>query len=285
MRDSFAVFILSHGRANKLVTLNTLLRDGYTGKWYVVVDNEDDQIDEYRKVCGSEHVIVFDKLKASEGVDTFDQSNDRRVILFARNACWDIAKELGLEYFLELDDDYMNFEFRMVDGDKLLRREMYDIDVVFEAMLDFLDESGACTVAFAQGGDLLGGANGSSYSQGILRKAMNSFFCRTDRRFRFIGRTNEDVISYTLFGSMGNLFMTITCASLKQPDTQKVSGGMTETYLDNGTYQKSFNAVMAMPSCVKIDAMSCGHPRIHHAVDWNACVPKIVSSRYRKWAR
>ena len=41
MRNDFAIFILSHGRANKVKTLKTLKDCGYNGKWYIIIDNED----------------------------------------------------------------------------------------------------------------------------------------------------------------------------------------------------------------------------------------------------
>lgn len=43
MRDDFCVFILTHGRAGNVKTLKMLQKQGYTGKWYCVIDNEDDQ--------------------------------------------------------------------------------------------------------------------------------------------------------------------------------------------------------------------------------------------------
>ena len=46
MRNDFAVFILSHGRANNLITLKTLDKIGYTGKTYIIIDNEDEQEEE-----------------------------------------------------------------------------------------------------------------------------------------------------------------------------------------------------------------------------------------------
>ena len=39
----FAVFILSHGRADTISTYRALRDGGYTGRTYVVIDNEDDQ--------------------------------------------------------------------------------------------------------------------------------------------------------------------------------------------------------------------------------------------------
>ena len=59
----FAVFILSHGRPSKVITATTLKRQGYTGSIFIVVDNEDRHIDDYRKIYG-DSVVVFDKKMA-----------------------------------------------------------------------------------------------------------------------------------------------------------------------------------------------------------------------------
>ena len=63
-RDDFAILIMSHGRANNVVTVDTIKKCGYTGKWYIVIDNEDNQAEDYIKNFGKEHIIVFDKIKA-----------------------------------------------------------------------------------------------------------------------------------------------------------------------------------------------------------------------------
>ena len=47
MRNDFAIFILSHGRADNVKTLDTIKTCGYTGKWYVIIDNEDKQAQKY----------------------------------------------------------------------------------------------------------------------------------------------------------------------------------------------------------------------------------------------
>lgn len=49
MDRNFAVFILSHGRAGKVYTFDTLRKQGYTGKIYIIIDNEDEQEAEYKK--------------------------------------------------------------------------------------------------------------------------------------------------------------------------------------------------------------------------------------------
>ena len=112
INDSFCVFILTHGRPNRVLTYDTLMRQGYTGPLYLIVDNEDETINEYKQKFGEDRVIVFDKLSVSKTFDTGDNFDDRRTIVFARNACFEIAKELGYTYFLELDDDYKIFCYK-----------------------------------------------------------------------------------------------------------------------------------------------------------------------------
>ena len=282
--DNFVVFILTHGRADNVITFATLKREGYTGKVVLVVDNEDETVDEYKKRYGDENVYVFDKKAVSLTFDTMDLSEDRRTIVYARNACFDIAKELGFRYFLELDDDYQSFEHRYPseDGKKLMVDEVKDLDAVFSYMVKFLQTSGADTVAFAQGGDFIGGISGANYKKKVLRKVMNTFFCDTEKPFKFIGRINEDVNTYTARGSVGWLGLTITDISIRQKQTQSNKGGMSDVYIDSGTYLKSFYSVMAMPSAVKIGAMGDSHIRFHHKVEWDLCVPKILNERMRK---
>jgi hypothetical protein len=111
---------------------------------------------------------------------------------------------------------------------------------------------------------------------------MNSFICCTDREFKFISRLNEDVNTYLTLGSIGKIFLTIPHIALEQKQTQKTKGGMTETYIDNGTFQKSFFSVMYCPSFVKVSLMGFKQQRLHHSVNWNNAVPKIINEKYKK---
>ena len=282
MRNDFAVFILSHGRANNVKTLTTIKNCGYTGKWYIIIDNEDKQAQEYYENFGKDHVVMFDKIEKAKHVDTCDIQQARNIVLFARNSCHDIAKELGLTYFLELDDDYIEFRERYEKNGTLSSRFVLDFDSICNEMIEFLETSGALTIAFAQMGDFIGGLDCAMFKQRLTRKCMNSFFCKVDRPFQFLGRINEDVNAYCLLGTQGKLMLTIADIALNQVDTQQNSGGLTESYLDNGTYVKSFYSVICCPSCVKVAEMGVNHKRFHHLVNWDNCLPKILSDRYRK---
>lgn len=283
MRDDFGVLILTHGRANAVVTKKRVLDAGnYTGKWYMVIDNEDDQADDYIKKYGRDHVIIFDKDAVDKWTDTADNFGEHRAIIYARNQSFNIARNLGLKYFLMLDDDYNGLDFRYIEDDRLKAKRVTQLDRLFEAMIQFLEDSNALTIAFCQAGDFIGGAKGGRFTEKVVRKAMNSFFCRTSRPFQFVGTMNEDVTMYTTLGSRGELIMSITDCAIIQKATQGTAGGMSEAYADGGTFLKSFYSVMSMPSAVRVEMMTSKHKRIHHKINWNRCVPKILNEKHRK---
>lgn len=270
---SFGALVLSHGRPGKVLTARTLRRAGYTGPIKIVVDNEDALATEYARNFGDD-VVVFDKKAYADMCDEGNSLDDRRCIMHARNASFDIAKELGWSHFVMLDDDYYYFGRRDRSG----ARRITDMDRVFESLVRFMATTRSLTIAMSQGGDHVGGFNGVR----MKRKAMNSFVCSTDRRFWFTGALNEDVNTYVTIGSRGGLFFTFTGLQLDQKDTQSQRGGMTEAYEDHGTWAKSFTSVMYAPSAVKVVRMGTRFPRLHHRVMWASAVPKIVPESFRK---
>ena len=277
MREDFCAFILTHGRPDRVHTYNTLKRAGYTGKVYIVIDDEDKTADEYRKRYG-DNVLQFCKAEVAARIDEGDNFNDRRAIIYARNACWDLARLVGCRYFIQLDDDYSHFNSRFRSSGKpctaMIRKTC---DAFLTALLEFYESIPAASLAMAQGGDYIGG--GTQDKRRLSRKCMNTFFCDTERPFQFFGRINEDVNTYTCGGRMGWLFLTAVPAFVNQAVTQTQGGGMTETYIDGGTYIKTFYSVMYAPSCVKIGMMGdprSPHYRIHHKINWLNTAPKIL---------
>lgn len=283
MLEDFAVFILTHGRADNVITYKTLQRAGYTGRVYIIIDNEDKQADRYYQNFGDK-VIMFDKAAEAEKTDTGDNFTERNTVLFARNACFDIAERLGIEYFLVLDDDYPTFQYRYGDGLHYVTGcEIKNLDVIFSAMLDYYISIDAKSIAMAQGGDFIGGHAGKyGNSLNRRRKAMNTFFCSTSRRFDFISRMNDDVTTYISLGNVGNLFLTVSNIAILQAETQHNAGGLTEMYLNFGTYAKSFYTVMYAPTCAFIEMMGTSHKRLHHQIKYDNAVPCIISEEWRK---
>jgi hypothetical protein len=277
MENNFAVFILTHGRPNNIKTLKTLKNCGYTGEIYFILDNEDKTIDEYKKNYGIERVKIFDKKQIADEVDEGNNFDERRTITHARNACFNIAKEIGIEFFLQLDDDYTQFKFRFEN--KLgFEAKILNINKVFENFLNFYKSTNILSIAFSQGGDHIGGFSVTK----MKRKCMNSFFCSTKRPFKFIGSMNEDVNTYTTLASRGGLFFTFTSVQLDQVATQSNKSGITDMYLKFGTYCKAFTTVIMSPSSVKVSMMNTSNPRIHHLIKWKNTTPMILQDKYKK---
>lgn len=281
----FAAFILTHGRPDNVTTYKTLKKCGYTGAIYIIIDNEDKTAKKYYSNFGDK-VIMFNKKRISKNVDNGDNFNDLRTTTHARNAIFEIAKNLKLSYFIQLDDDYSAFNYKFNSKLEYIEKKIKNLDFVFDALLVFYSKINATSIAMAQGGDFIGGKKSSLAKRPkLLRKCMNSFICSTNRRFNFLSRLNEDVNTYLSLGAKGVLFFTVPNVEIKQKATQSNTGGMTDTYIDNGTYVKSFYSVMYCPSCCVVALMGVKNKRLHHRIKWVNAVPVILSEQYKKEAQ
>jgi len=280
MRDDFCVFILSYNRPQNVPTVAALEEYGYTGDWYILIDHADD-VEPYTNEWGEENVIVLDKDDALPELDRGDNMNRRDCNVYARYQSFDVAQELGYDYFALFDDDYDRFRYRWDEnGEYDGTIQVEDVDMMFEHLITYLEEANLHSIATSQGGDWIGGEKAHiANNNGEItakRKVMNTFVCKADRPFEFRGTINEDVNTYVRAAQLGKLFLTPNLISINQEETQQEDGGLTDIYLDQGTYMKSFYTILYSPSSVELNKMGDTNYRIHHHIDWNASVPKIV---------
>lgn len=275
--NNFAVLIPTHGRHDRLYTINSLTRSGYTGKIYLICDDQDSDLDKYKEKYKNK-VLVFSKNDYAGKFDKMDNFGNKSCVVYARNAIWDIAKSLGLKYFAVADDDYLAFEYRVTSDLGYYAKRVKNADDLFSAYLEFIEKSKVDTICFAQGGDFIGGASNTKIKNGfdVSRKMMNFYFFNVDKPIEFKGTINEDLTSSITHGSTGGLILTSLMNSIVQKQTQLNAGGLTDIYLEVGTYVKSFYSVIAAPSCVKVSAMGGSSLRLHHEVRWKNAVPKII---------
>lgn len=284
---NFAVFILSNGRPKNIKTYKTLRNYGFTGKIYILIDNEDSCITEYQNIY-KDDVVIFDKLKQSLKTDEGDNLSKRNTVLYARNANFKIAKDLGIDYFWQLDDDYKEFRHAFNHELQYITKniKMKNLDTILSLLIDFISKTKTSCIAFSQGGDFIGGDN-SSVAKNVIkgrmsRKVMNSFLFKTKEPIEFVGRMNDDVNTYVTLGSRGVLLFTLGQCRLEQVETQKNSGGLTDMYLEMGTYKKSFYTVMMHPSSVVIREMGVSNKRLHHFINAKYTYPLIISEKHKK---
>ncbi len=285
-RSDFAVFILTHGRPDRVITYATLRKQGYTGPIWIVIDDEDKTAQQYRERFG-DAVLTFSKAEIAATFDEGDNFGDRRAIVYARNACFDLARKVGARWFVQFDDDYLRLQYRRDAELRYTTIAVQNADAMFDALIEYAESTNLSALCMSQGGDHIGGAPSSYNKHGVIarRKAMNTFLCSTDRPLQFYGRINEDVNLYTCGQRRGEVvFLTLMQAMIVQKQTQSNAGGMTGLYLDSGTYLKSFYSVMYAPSCVRIGVMGEAAVRLHHDISWPHTAPKIVRESVRKVA-
>lgn len=153
MRDDFCAFILTHGRPDKVLTYRTLRRAGYTGK-----------------------ILSLLMMKIRHGISTWLNLVNRcwcfpkpisPVVLtkpiisvtaaqfYARNACFDLAKLVGCKYFIQLDDDYHEFQFRVDRNYDQAYFPIRKLDAILSEMLAYYESIPALSIAMSQGGIFL----------------------------------------------------------------------------------------------------------------------------------
>jgi len=288
MRDDFGILVITHQRPNSQITLDYLRNRGYTGPVWLVIDDQDPTGDEYRRLFGDK-VLVFSKPEIAETFDEGDNFHDYRAGVYARNACWDFARQLGLKFYIQIDDDIRLFQWRRMgtkDGAyKLGSWSNRRLDETFETLVRFVEDTDTQGFSVALGGDRIGGVKNLHFGRGKLslrRKPMGLWLVATDRPFPFIGRMNDDVNTYMTLGNRGGLFFSYTGLQIDNPNTQAQAGGMTDIYLARGTYQKSMYTVMMGPSYTQVAMMGVTDQRLHHRIKWDHALPKIVSEGLRR---
>lgn len=285
MRNDFAIFILTYGRPNNQKTLNTLKKLKVKYPIYLVCSDDDPTLEEYQEKY-KDKVIVFNKDQAVQemGIDLMDNFGNKKAIIYARNYNFVIAEKLGYRYFWQLDDDYCEFSIPDFNSQKwfyLCSNKWEKLDLLLEKTIEFYKKNPKILgLSFSQGGDFLGGITKDKMR--VKRKCMNSFFCDTQRPFLFRGTINEDVNFYSGNGARDGICMQIHNIKLNQEQTQKSSGGMTDSYLNDGTYVKSFYSIIGNPIAVKIGVMGDNHLRLHHTINYNKVAPKIIKENYKK---
>jgi hypothetical protein len=279
MDTDFCVVILTHNRPTNIKTYQTLRRQNYSGQIYILVDDRDPSIDDYKRIYPDE-LLVFSKDEAKQYTDTMDTTGNMKVVVFARNAVFNkIKKETPYEYFIVLDDDYTGFHYTFNRRFKYACLAILSLDSIFSELVAFYkNNNNIASLGILQGGDFIGGKeNKNALKANMTRKIMNFFLCSTNRPFTFMGSINEDANAYVSHQHAGRfLFLSLNQLRLNQSTTQQNSGGLTDVYLELGTYVKSFYTVMLCPSAVTIKSMGDKHYRLHHSISERNAYPKIM---------
>lgn len=244
----FAIFILTNGRPNHQYTLE-FLRKSFKGDVFLLCDNEDKTLKEYQKNYG-EQVVVFDKKEWVSKSDPMDNFQSKNSVLYARNAVFEIAKDMGYEFFVMVDDDVTGLSFRYEKDGKLVGEPVKDFNKVSSVILETMDNTGTDFFSFGMDKIYIGGSSNSQYKKKIIDKVYCFIFCRTEQQHFYKGIMNEDEINNILSMSVGKLAKSLTAIQIQyKPIGRDNIGGNAETYNENGYYSyiRNFYPIIAFP--------------------------------------
>ena len=244
---NYAVYIISHKRAETISTLNALRKSGYTGRAYIVVDDKDPQLDEYKKRY-KDDLLVFVK-SAYSHVDLYDLNQSLDSAVIPKHAVFDFARNKGMEGVVILDDDMDNFRYRFYDHDHRLKNVAVEsghaLDMVFDACFDFISETDIpCCIGFLPAGRFF-----PDTMTKFIRQCVNMFIVRLDFNCRWTGRFADDENTFTKQNTVGALMFSLQEFNFtsKTYDVSKNEGGMDILNSSQSHYSRHFQLLLGNP--------------------------------------
>lgn len=268
----FVVFIITHERVDEQKTLEALLERNYTGRYYLVIDSLDKQLDDYIRTY-NDKVIVFDKEEIYKRTDTMDNFHNLSSAVYVRNFIQETANKTGIKYYAIFDDDIEYFCYRYNNYGFLSRKEITDIDNVFDLYIDFLKSTNITAIGFGNEGGYFGGVEGK-FSKQYGRTINQAMIMKSDN-IKFLGTQNEDynvILKYFY-----KIFIEVYGISILTPKRGTNKGG--NNYDLSGMYASNFYSIMLAPSYNKIRIKK---DNIILIKKLGSGLPKIISEVYKK---
>lgn len=271
------IFIPSYKRSDNNKTVKYFSKIGYDkSKLHVVIDDECGEVDLYEEQCEKDgvnlHIVSFEK-----SVKLFDfvhrPNPGRRAAGQFRNLFHDVAKGLGLNFFIVIDDDTTGYEFRPF-GVYKRSATLEDILIVFQGVKEMMERQRIGLFALSQTGDMF-----ARYEKRLMRKkVMNTTFYNMEYIYRGErGIQDNDTSQFT--GVMNEGLFTGSMASgvvLQQTQSAKAKGGLTEAYEDLKLLSKAMICPIQFPSAIRGERQKMNGNRLHHRVNYRYLYPCLI---------
>lgn len=271
------IFIPSYHRPDNVKTVAYFLKLGYDPKkLHVILDDEADDREQYEANMAKlgVPVHVFDMEEARERFDYVHRpSPARRSAGQARNQFYDLAKRLGIDFYVVIDDDTNHYQIRPFANYKRMA-QLKDFERVFAAVKEFMQRQRIGLFGLSQTGDLMQ----IPYTGLLRRKVMNTTF--VDTRFIYRGERgvqDDDTSQFVtamnegyFLGSMG------TGLVLNQTPSAKAEGGLTDLYRELKLLNKSLVCPIQFPSCIHAERQEKNGGRLHHRIAYRYLAPVLM---------
>lgn len=274
-----AIFIISHERADRVETYETLRNSGYTGDLYVVIDNEDSMLPAYQDRF-SDALLVFDKQFYIDNTDTLENDKLRASPVYARHAVEDYAQQMNLDAFGMFDDDVKNLRYRWREADTIRSITLTkNLDTVFQMYFQFILDTDIATTSFANVLLYIGGVDGIESRISNNREMYQIHLRNSKFPYEWKSVVNDDAVTELSYHRQGYMLWSLPFIVFDSPKMNTLPGGMKTVYDSVSEFRRAFLATVAVPGVCK-PVLSKGHWVVGR--NKKACYPCIVSSRYKK---
>lgn len=278
----YAVFITTHGRPDRVYSYEALRKGGYTGRIYVVVDDKDITLPEYRAKYKTD-LIVYNKQACMDNCDTVIHTTQDKSVTYPRIAVEELAKEFGLDTFIVMDDDITSLRYRWIEGSKVRSKTVnFGLDKAFHYMLSYIKKNNIAVSSFVDMMFYISGISGVEKKITERREAYQIFLRNTDYPIDWIGVMRQDMLTNSVTSQRGYLWWTLPFISydaVPMNETGRNEGGMIDAYKEYNEYKRSFLGVIVAPA-----SLSVGNNKSRIKILWDkSCsYPMIISGRYKK---
>lgn len=274
------VFIPSYHRPTNIKTVKYLSKIGYDmKKVHVFVDDEADDIDEYRETANRYGFAleVFDMKEARKRYDYVHRASvSRRSAGQARNMFFDYAKEKGIVRYVVMDDDTNCFQYRVKGIYKAVATPT-QVLLTFELVARFCEKHHIGLFGLSQTGDFYS----NEVFEVLRKKVMNTTFY--DTRFIYRGeRGVQDDDTSQFVGVHNEGLFTGSIADgccLQQTVSATAKGGLTDLYEECKLYNKAMVTPIQFPTAIRAERQVMNGNRLHHKINYRYLTPKLLKGK------
>lgn len=247
-----AVFIISHNRP-EVYTYHALRLSGYRNDIYIIVDDKDPQLDEYKKRY-KENILIYSKDDYTM-IDMADLLPSLNSATTPKYAAFRFASEMGLDAMAIFDDDLKDFKYRYESNGKLSTKWFADspkMQSVLGACFEFVagQQIPVC-LSFYPAAKVF-----PDTMKKFIRQSINMFVTtpnfglRTVRRLcPFKCRFYEDESFFVKLNSIGALVFALQNITFMSAtfETKDNNGGMNPVYEQTSIYSRKFHLMLENP--------------------------------------
>lgn len=232
-----AIFICTHGRPDKQITLKALRDAGYTGLIILVTDNEDesDYVSFIDKLHDGElwHHI-FNKQKLIDSTNTTNCPPNRKTILYAKNACEIAAKNYKLDCFAICDDDIPGFRYRYIeDGSCKSLQVKHSMDAIINSYFQYVLDADITATSFGMAQFYFSGEKCFSPETMLKWRVPYTFVFRNAKHeVNWVSDYGEDITTAIECANQGKFMMASPFVQMNLSPMGVGEGGMVELHKD-----------------------------------------------------